>query len=307
MRDDPPTSSTASTSAARSPADATTRASASTVGRSSGPTSSSSSDRCSSTSWRSRGSHTGMVTDVSDDSASLASTQARRSCAMAVFCPGSPSCGSLASWSAPRLRSTYPKTASSTSMPPSRSMPSVRPSDSNPPSVRRRSTVASNVPPPRSYTAIVRPGARRSAWAYQVAAATGSGINRAWGISTIRSASRRTSRLKSPQLAGWVTVTAPGGPPSASPIVPTTQRRTSARHRSTAIGVPPSRSGVGSPTRRLNCRATRSGSWPARRSAASPTRKRPSLVSRTTVGTDVARYPSAATSARPFRATAAAV
>ena len=59
-------------------------------------------------------------------------------------------------------------------MPPRRSMPSARPNDSNPPSGRRRRTAASNVPPPRSYTATARPGARRSACAYQVAAATGS-------------------------------------------------------------------------------------------------------------------------------------
>jgi hypothetical protein len=84
-------------------------------------------------------------------------------------------------------------------------------------------------------------------------------------------------------------VTATAGPPSASDTVAMTQRITSARQRSMGTGVPPSSSGVGSPTRRLNSRAARPGSAVARRSAASPTRKRPSAVSSTTVGTDVAR------------------
>ena len=65
---------------------------------------------------------------------------------------------------------------------------------------------------------------------------------------------------------------------------------------------------LGSPTRRLNSRATRSGSVAARRWAASPTTKPPSCCSATTVGTADDRVPrdTIAGGALP-RATAAAV
>jgi hypothetical protein len=116
-----------------------------------------------------------------------------------------------------------------------------------------------------------------------------------------------TSRLNGPQLAGWVTTVAAGGPPSVWLTLRWTKPSTSASSRSTDTGVPPSSSGVGSPTRRLNSRARRSGLDVARRSAGSPTRNVPSSVSTTTVGIDVIRYPRVTTSARPPRAMAAAV
>ena len=72
-------------------------------------------------------------------------------------------------------------------------------------------------------------------------------------------------------------------------------------------GLPPSSTGVGSPIRRLNSRAKRSGSVWLRRSAASPMSISPSDRSSTTDGISSDRVPSVATSARPLRMTAAAV
>jgi hypothetical protein len=89
-----------------------------------------------------------MVTVVSDDSASFASTQSRRSCAIASSVPGS--VGSNPFASAPMTRRTWPITAASTSTPPSRSMPSGSPRTVNAPSRPISSTTVSNVPPPRS-------------------------------------------------------------------------------------------------------------------------------------------------------------
>ena len=60
---------------------------------------------------------------------------------------------------------------------------------------------------------------------------------------------------------------------------------------SAAHGAPPRMSGVGSPTRRLNSRARRSGSVAPRRSAASPTSTVPSAVTNTTDGIDTVRLP----------------
>ncbi len=76
---------------------------------------------------------------------------------------------------------------------------------------------------------------------------------------------------------------------------------------SAAYGVPPRMIGVGSPTRRLNSRATRPGSDVARRVAASPTRISPSSRRKTTVGTDADRLPRVNASTTPPRSDAAAV
>jgi hypothetical protein len=65
--------------------------------------------------------------------------------------------------------------------------------------------------------------------------------------------------------------------------------------------------GVGSPTRRLNSRATRPGSLLARRVAASPTRISPSSRRNTTDGTDAVRFPRVSASTVPPRSMAAAV
>ncbi len=118
------------------------------VGASSGAISDSISWRWSSTWSRRVGSSTGIVTVVSEDSASLASTQSRRSWAMATRVAGS--VGSIPLASMPITRSTWPITAASMSTPPSRSMPSGWPRTANVPSRPISSTTVSNVPPPRS-------------------------------------------------------------------------------------------------------------------------------------------------------------
>ena len=76
---------------------------------------------------------------------------------------------------------------------------------------------------------------------------------------------------------------------------------------SAEYGVPPTMTGVGSPTRRLNSRATLAGSDAARRAAASPMSTVPSSRRNTTEGMVGARLPRLATSQRPSRHTAAAV
>jgi NAD-specific glutamate dehydrogenase len=139
-----------------------------------------------------------------------------------------------------------------------------------------------------------------------VAAATGSGTRWSAGTPAWRSAWRSRSSLNSPQLAGWVTARDAGGLPSVAATWSTTQCTTRAISSSAATGDPPSSSGVGSPTRRLNSRATRWGSVTARRAAGSPTRNC-SPARYTTVGTDTLRVPSPTASARACRPTAAAV
>ena len=103
-----------------------------------------------------------MDTSVSADSASLASVHSRRTAGHRrqhgriglvqpverLRQPGSTTCSN---------------TSSSKSMPPSRSTPSGPAEEAE---ARARSlwtTAASNVPPPKSYTAIVEPGSTRSA------------------------------------------------------------------------------------------------------------------------------------------------
>ncbi len=105
------------------------------------------------------GSITGMVTSVSLDSASFALTHSARSRATEFMVLAS--VASSSSKAPPSDRATKPNTASSKSIPPSRSMPSGLPRNSKPRSPLRR-VAASKVPPPRSNTATVMPGSMRS-------------------------------------------------------------------------------------------------------------------------------------------------
>ena len=76
----------------------------------------------------------------------------------------------------------------------------------------------------------------------------------------MRTAWRSRSVLYGPQLAGWETQIADGGPPSRPATSSTTERSSRAISASAEYGTPPSRIGVVSPRRRLNSRATRCGS-----------------------------------------------
>jgi hypothetical protein len=98
-----------------------------------------------------------------------------------------------------------------------------------------------------------------------------------------------------------------GFSPCCSQTRSTDQRSTRAISISAAYGVPPRMMGVGSPTRRLNSRATRPGSVVARRVAASPTRISPSSRRNTTDGTEAERLPRVSASTTPPRSAAAAV
>ena len=140
-----------------------------------------------------------------------------------------------------------------------------------------------------------------------VAAATGSGTKWSTRRPTWRIDWASRSSLYGPQLAGWVTAREAGGVPSVVATWVTTQASERAASISAAIGVPPSTSGVGSPMRRLNSRATRRGSVTARRAAASPITTRPSVARYATEGTATLWLPSVTASARPSRAIAAAV
>ncbi len=81
-----------------------------------------------------------------------------------------------------------------------------------------------------------------------------------------------------------MTVIRSGMPPSRDATTSTTCRTITAASSWAANARPPIDTGVGSPMRRLNSRATRSGSTMARRSAASPTSKDPSGRRNTTDG-----------------------
>ncbi|OLT10156.1 hypothetical protein BJF78_29305 [Pseudonocardia sp. CNS-139] len=153
IRDEPPTSSTASSWSGTSPAETTAPRSAETVSSTCGRISASNSLRCSRTEPCVDGSRTGIETSVSLLSASLASVHSRRMRATADSTAGSVSSRPANASGMPS--STCRKTASSKSMPPSRSRPSGRPSRVNagPPAPLPsplRTTAASNVPPPRS-------------------------------------------------------------------------------------------------------------------------------------------------------------
>src|SRR5690349_7373360 len=115
------------------------------------------------------------------------------------------------------------------------------------------------------------------------------------------------SSLYGPQLAGWVTAMPSGGPPSRWLTWSTAHRSRRATRVSAAKGEPPTSTGTGSPTRRLNSLATRSGSETARRRAVSPVRSSPSARSSSTDGIAAPRVASCTTSVRPSRRMAAAV
>ncbi len=157
IREEPPTSSTALRSVGSTRAERSVRVSAPIVDSIWARIMSSNSPRVRRTSKCRFGRNTGMDASVSIESASFAAMQSCRSRARAM-----PVCGLLRSSSLsapPELKLMWARIASSKSTPPSRSMPSGLPRMSMP-TARLRSTVASNVPPPRSYTATVSPSAR---------------------------------------------------------------------------------------------------------------------------------------------------
>lgn len=98
-----------------------------------------------------------------------------------------------------------------------------------------------------------------------------------------------------------------GAPPSRVETWSRTHSSSLAVSTSAGYGVPPSIIGVGSPIRRLNSRATRSGSLRARRLAGSPVRIVSSDFKKMTEGIVGARLPSEQISSWPSRCTAAAV
>ena len=171
IRDDPPTSTIADTSAALTPAESSTRCMAATVSSIAGRNMSSNSPRVSRTDRLTPGSATATTVSTLNDSTSFASTQSRRRRASAVAVAGSAS--SSVATSSPSAVRTWRNTASSKSIPPRCSTPSGGPSSRNP-APSRTSTAASKVPPPRSYTAIRSPSSTRSRDAYAMAAASGS-------------------------------------------------------------------------------------------------------------------------------------
>ena len=177
------------------------------------------------------------------------------------------------------------------------------------PSSALRTTAASNVPPPRSYTATVRPASTRSALAYPMAAACGSVRNRTSGRPSASSASANARRLCSPHSTGWVTATASAGPSSRCATSATTRATNRAESTSAGTGRPATISGVPSPIRRLNSRTTRPGSDNARRAAGSPVSMVPSGARKTTEATAALAAPSATLSGRasPSRQIEAAV
>ena len=147
MRLAPPTSSTASSSSGPTPADWHVWRTRSTVWSTTGAATRSSSARVIRTSPVQPGSTTGTVAWVSDDSASLASTAAARTWASPDSSAGSSI--PVSGQPSPIVRTTWSRTAWSMSTPPSRSSPRGDPTISND-VVDFRSSVASNVPPPRS-------------------------------------------------------------------------------------------------------------------------------------------------------------
>ena len=102
---------------------------------------------------------------------------------------------------------------------------SGRPMISNQVAVRRM-TVASKVPPPRSYTAMTSPAATRSSLAYEAAAASGSLMSSASLMPASRIAASRTSRLNAPSSRDASLLRHQEVPPSASTTRSSTDRRT---------------------------------------------------------------------------------
>ena len=160
IRELPPTSSTWSTASAARPADRSARSSAVTVSASVGRIISSSSARVTRTCVCTDGSSTGTRISLSSDSPSLACVHSMRSRDTAARAWGSS--GSSDSYASSTEAVTRENSAASTSMPPRRSIPSGEPRIVKPPSASLRSTAASNVPPPRSYTATTAPSSTRS-------------------------------------------------------------------------------------------------------------------------------------------------
>jgi hypothetical protein len=220
MLDDPPTSSTCAMSAHVTPADATTRSSTASESASRGRTIASNSARVRRTDVRRFGSDTGISTSVSCDRCSLASWHSERSCISADLASGS-AVSSANTWPS-STASTWAMIAWSKSTPPSRSTPSGVPTTDQAPS--HRTTAASNVPPPRSYTATSDPSATRSRFA--TAAATGSGTSSTCSTPARAAVSRRRSSRNGPHDAGCDRPTAAGGAPSAC-----STRRNTSRNR----------------------------------------------------------------------------
>ena len=130
MREDPPVSRIVRTSIGLTPAARSARWVAAIVSASAGAIMPSSSERLSRTRMCRPGSATGMCVSVSSESASLASTQSRRSRASAAVTTSSSGSSRVAA--SPSAAITWPKTASSKSMPPRCSMPSGGPSKLEP-------------------------------------------------------------------------------------------------------------------------------------------------------------------------------
>ncbi len=162
------------------------------VSCSDGPIRLSSSARVSRTEVFRPGSETGMTVSTSADSASLASTQSRRSRVRASLT--AVSFGSRSASAGPSVDRTCWKTASSKSTPPRCSTPSGLPRIVKPSAVFS-STHTSNVPPPRSYTATRAPGDSPAFAEYWIAAACGSGQVRALPMSASATTWSSSSRL----------------------------------------------------------------------------------------------------------------
>ena len=210
IRVEPPTSSTAASSLGSTCADSSVRISVLIVVSTGVRIMASKSALLSCTSACRLGRNTAIVVSSSTDSVSLAATHSWRSRAtVATFC-GSRMSSAV---SAPPVAVlTWARIASSKLPPPSCSMPSARPTISIRPA-SLRSTVASKVPPPRSYTAIVAPSANRPDAAWCAAAASGSVIICTSARPAIRGMRPNSSRRPASQCAGWVSTTRSGPAP----------------------------------------------------------------------------------------------
>ncbi|MEZ5231438.1 MAG: hypothetical protein R2749_01810 [Acidimicrobiales bacterium] len=158
-REAPPTRSTLCNDRTSTPASSRVACSTPMLCATNGSIISSSSRRVRRTASRPDGSDTLIVAAMSVESASLAATTSSRTARMMRAedsASGSRRCNAPS-----RQRSTKPMMASSKSIPPKRSRPRGSPRTSKDSSVLR-STAASKVPPPRSYTATTAPVGTRS-------------------------------------------------------------------------------------------------------------------------------------------------
>ena len=160
IRDEPPASRIASSCVPSMAADSSARCSVSMVRSRSGRIISSNSARVSRTRCRTPPSATGMVVSVSTDRASFASVHSRRSRATSGTMFGS--FGSIWVSGTPAAAHTCSNSISSKVTPPSLSIPSGLPRTVNAVGESFRTTAASKVPPPRSYTARWAPTSTRS-------------------------------------------------------------------------------------------------------------------------------------------------